>query len=237
METALRAEIKAGQAVNGCRRLAHSSTVGGFPMPLSHRATFVSLDGLDGSGKSSQLARLAERLRAEGRTVTTCVDPGGTDLGAKVREILLFGRQTAMSLRAEALLFMASRAELVERVIAPAISRGEVVLSDRYLLANVVYQGHAGGLDPAELWQLGAFSINGRAPHLTLVLDVPVAVARSRQQGRRDRMESRDDWYFQRVRDGFLLEARRRPELHRVIDATASPDAVHEAIWTAAGGK
>jgi predicted ATPase len=84
----------------------------------------LSLDGLDGSGKSTQLVRLAELLHASGHAVTTCADPGGTDLGAKVREILLFGRQTAMSLRAEALLFMASRAELVERVIAPALARG-----------------------------------------------------------------------------------------------------------------
>lgn len=194
---------------------------------------FISLDGLDGSGKSTQLVRLAERLRAAGRTVKTCNDPGGTDLGAKVREILLHGRQTQMSLRAEALLFMASRAELVERVIAPALARGETVLSDRYLLANVVYQGHAGGLDPTELWQLGAFSTASIQPDLTLILDLPVAVARSRQSPTRDRMESRDDWYFQRVRDGFLLEARRRPELHRVLDATTSPDAVHEAIWAA----
>jgi len=192
---------------------------------------FLSLDGLDGSGKSTQLVRLAERLRAVGRTVTTCADPGGTDLGAKVREILLFGRQTQMSLRAEALLFMASRAELVERVIAPALARGEIVLSDRYLLANVVYQGHAGGLDPAELWQLGEFSTAGIEPDLTLILDVPVSVARSRQQPTRDRMESRDDAYFQRVRDGFLKEAQRRPERVRVIDATADADAVQEAIW------
>lgn len=202
-------------------------------MSASLRPAFISLDGLDGSGKSTQLVRLAERLRAAGRTVTTCIDPGGTDLGAKVREILLFGRQTQMSLRAEALLFMASRSELVERVIAPALARGETVLSDRYLLANVVYQGHAGGLDPAELWQLGAFSTAGIQPDLTLILDLPVPVARSRQSPTRDRMESRDDWYFQRVRDGFLLEAHRRPELHCVIDATAHPDAVHEAIWAA----
>lgn len=204
---------------------------------MSLAPRFISLDGLDGSGKSTQLVRLAERLRTAGRAVTTCNDPGGTDLGAKVREILLFGRQTQMSLRAEALLFMASRAELVERVVAPALARGETVLSDRYLLANVVYQGHAGGLDPAELWQLGAFSTAGIQPDLTLILDLPVPAARSRQSPTRDRMESRDDWYFQRVRDGFLLEARRRPELHRVIDATADTDAVHEAIWAAVNGK
>lgn len=198
---------------------------------------FVSLDGLDGSGKSTQLVRLAERLRAAGRAVTTCVDPGGTELGAKVREILLFGRQTAMSLRAEALLFMASRAELVERVIAPALARGETVLSDRFLLANVVYQGHAGGLDPSALWELGAFSTAGLEPDLTLILDVPVSVARTRQSGTRDRMESRDDAYFQRVRDGFLLEAKRRPDRYRVIDATADAEAVQEQVWKAVAGE
>lgn len=191
---------------------------------------FISLDGLDGSGKSTQLTRLADWLRTTGRIVTICVDPGGTELGAKIREILLHGRQTTMSLRAEALLFMASRAELVERVIAPALARGEVVLSDRYLLANVVYQGHAGGVDPAELWRVGEFSTAGLTPDLTLIFDLPVSVARSRQQPTRDRMESRDDAYFERVRSGFLLEAHRHPERYRVINATADVETVHQEV-------
>lgn len=200
-------------------------------MPTPPRAAFVSLDGIDGTGKTTQLNRLAERLRGLGVPVTTCTDPGGTDLGAKLREILLYGRSTQMSMRAEALMFMASRAELVERVIRPAVARGEVVLSDRFLLANVVYQGHAGGLDPADLWTIGRFSTGGIEPDRVIVLDLPVEVAKARRPGAADRVESRDDWYFQRVRDGFLLEARERPDTHRVIDATGPVDAVAETVF------
>ncbi|MEO2090218.1 MAG: dTMP kinase [Gemmataceae bacterium] len=200
-------------------------------MPAPPRAAFVSLDGIDGTGKTTQLNLLAERLRGLGVPVTVCTDPGGTDLGAKLREILLYGRSTQMSMRAEALMFMASRAELVERVIRPALAREEVVLSDRFLLANVVYQGHAGGLDPADLWTIGRFSTGGLEPDRVIVLDLPVEVAKARRPGTADRVESRDDWYFQRVRDGFLLEARERPDTHRVIDARGPVDAVAEAIF------
>jgi dTMP kinase len=198
---------------------------------------FVSLDGIDGTGKTTQLTKLAERLRALGVPTTTCTDPGGTDLGAKLREILLHGRQTQMNMRAEALLFMASRAELVERVIRPALARGEVVLSDRFLLANVVYQGHAGGLDPADLWAVGRFSTGGLEPDLTIVLDLPVEVARTRRKpSAADRVESRGDWYFQRVRDGFLYEVQNWPDTHRVIDASGTTEQVHESVFAAVSG-
>lgn len=203
-------------------------------MPPSHRSAFLSLDGIDGTGKSTQLELLAQRLRSLGMVVTTCTDPGGTELGVRLREILLFGRQIQMSMRAESLMFMASRAELVERVILPALARGEVVIADRFLLANVVYQGHAGGLDPAELWEVGRFSTSGLEPDATLVLDLPVIVARGRRKGEADRVEGRDDTYFERVREGFLFEARRRPEQHDVIDATGTIGEVHEAVFAAA---
>ncbi len=201
-------------------------------MPSPDRPTFICLDGIDGTGKSTQLGLLADRLRSLGHTVTTCTDPGGTDIGAKLREILLYGRQTQMSMRAESLMFMASRAELVERVIRPSLARGEVVISDRFLLANVVYQGHAGGLDPADLWTIGRFSTGGVEPDLTLVLDLPVGVARTRRKPTAtDRVESRGDWYFQRVRDGFLFEVANWPDTHRVIDASGTVDRVHEEVF------
>jgi dTMP kinase len=201
-------------------------------MSISQHSAFISLDGIDGTGKTTQLGLLADRLRSAGHTVTVCTDPGGTEIGAKLREILLFGRQAQMSMRAESLLFMASRAELVERVIQPALARGEVVLSDRFLLANVVYQGHAGGLDPAELWAVGRYSTHGLEPERVLVLDLPIELAKSRRKGVADRLESRDDWYFQRVRNGFLLEASLHPDTHRVIDASQTIEAIHEAIHT-----
>jgi dTMP kinase len=199
--------------------------------PPPRRSLFVSLDGIDGTGKSTQLGLLAERLGKLGLAVTTCSDPGGTEIGGKLREILLYGRQTQMSMRAESLMFMASRAELVERIIRPAIVRGEVVISDRFLLANVVYQGHAGGLDPSDLWTIGRFSTGGLEPDLTLVLDLPVDVARTRRKGAADRMESRGDWYFQRVRDGFLFEAQNWPDTTLVLDASGTPELVHEAVF------
>ncbi len=181
---------------------------------------FLSLDGIDGTGKSTQVRLLAEALHGRGLVVTTCADPGGTELGAKLREILLYGRQTSMSLRSECLLFMASRAELVERVIAPALGRGEIVLADRYLLANVVYQGHAGGLTPEDVWTTGRFATAGILPDLTIVLDLPVDLARARRGAAADRVERRGDPYFERVRQGFLAEAARDPRRFRVVDAT-----------------
>ena len=198
---------------------------------------FLSLDGIDGTGKSTQVRLLAAHLRALGHTVTTCVDPGGTELGAKLREILLHGRQNSMGLRTEALLFMASRAELADLVIAPALARGEVVISDRYLLANVVYQGHAGGLPPEELRTLGGFATAGALPDLTLILDLPVEAARARRLGKADRMESRDDDYFGRVRAGFLLEAARDPDRYRVVDASPSAEDVHAVIAAIVGAE
>lgn len=191
--------------------------------------TFISLDGIDGTGKSTQVRLLIDWLRGQHIPVTACVDPGGTELGAKLRELLLHGRANSMSARTEALLFMASRAELVSGVIQPALARGDVVVSDRYLLANVVYQGHAGGLPPAELWDVGRFSTFGVMPDLTLVFDLPLDVARQRRGRPSDRMESRGTAYDEKVREGFLAEARLNPTI-QVIDATPDVDAVHAAV-------
>lgn len=193
-------------------------------MPL-----FLSLDGPDGAGKSTQVRLLADWLRRRGLAVTECTDPGGTPLGQQLRQILL-GHQGPMSLRCEALLFMASRAQLVDEVIRPALQSGQVVVCDRFLLANVVYQGHAGGLDPAELWQVGRFSTAGLQPDLALVLDLPLAGSLARRKTHADRLESRGADYHERVRAGFLAEARRDPERIRVIDATGPMEQVQEAL-------
>lgn len=193
------------------------------------RGFFLSLDGLDGTGKSTQCRLLVDWLRQSGLTVTTAVDPGGTELGAKLREILLFGREHAITLRAEALLFMSSRAELVGQVIQPALDRGEIVVSDRFLLSNVVYQGHAGGLEPKALWTLGQFATAGLEPDLTVLFDLPVELARIRMKPNADRMEARGDAYRERVRSGFLAEARRNPERITVIDAAPSVEQVQDA--------
>ncbi len=119
------------------------------------RGFFLTLDGPDGGGKTTQAARLVDWLRAEGHDVVACRDPGGTPLGDRLRALLLDRSELAIGLRAEMLLYMASRAQLVEEVVRPAIEAGKVVVSDRFLLANVVYQGYAGGLEVEELWRVG----------------------------------------------------------------------------------
>jgi dTMP kinase len=188
---------------------------------------FLSLDGLDGTGKSTQCRLLCDWLQSQGRTVTACIDPGGTAVGGQLREIVLHHRGE-LTLPCEALLFMASRAQLVGEVISHVLAAGHDVVCDRFTLANVVYQGHAGGLDPEQLWEVGRLATGGLEPDLTLVLDLPPEQARARRRRAADRMESRIDPV--RVREGFLEEARRRPERIRVIDASGSVETVQAAI-------
>ncbi len=193
------------------------------------RSFFLCLDGLDGTGKSTQCRLLADWLRERGHAVTECADPGGTPLGDVLRSLLLEHRGE-MTLACEAFLFMASRAQLVAEVIRPVLQAGHVVVCDRFLLANVVYQGHAGGLDPRALWEMGNLATGGLEPDLTLVLDLPPENAQARRGRPADRMESRDRAYHERVRQGFLLEAGRRPDRLRVVNASPPLDVVQETI-------
>ena len=193
------------------------------------RGLLLSLDGLDGSGKSTQCRLLADWLRRRGRDVVQCADPGGTAVGTALRDILL-NHRGEMTPACEAFLFMASRAQLVTEVIRPALAAGHAVVSDRFLLANVVYQGYAGGLDVDQLWEIGRLSTGGLEPDLTIVLDLPLEVALSRRNRAPDRLESRAREYQQRVREGFLSEARRRPDRIAVVDASPPVEVVHERI-------
>lgn len=187
---------------------------------------FISLDGPDGGGKSTQVALLARWLIQHDFEVVTCRDPGGTLLGDRLRGLLLDRHEIPVSLRAEMLLYMASRAELVEEVIAPALQAGKVVISDRYLLANVVYQGHAGGLDPEEIWQVGRIATRGVMPDLTLLLDIPPEVAHSRTGGARDRIEDRAVSDRDGVRRGYLQALGHYHAPLVLIDASGEVDAV-----------
>jgi dTMP kinase len=190
---------------------------------------FISLDGLDGTGKSTQCRLLADWLRAGGHTVTPCIDPGGTPLGAELRSLVLHHR-SEIDRMCEALLFMASRAQLLADIIRPALASGHIVVSDRFLLANIVYQGHAGGLDVERLWEVGRFATSGLEPDLTIVLDLPPEQAARRRLGPADRIEKRAVEYHERLRQGFLAEARRRPDRIRVVDAAPPIEVVQIAI-------
>ena len=193
------------------------------------RGLFLSLDGIDGTGKSTQCRLLAEWLRRRGRDVVQCADPGGTAVGTALRDILL-NHRGEMTPACEAFLFMASRAQLVAEVIRPELESRRWVVCDRFLLANVVYQGYAGGLDVDQLWEIGRLSTGGLEPDLTIVLDLPLDAALGRRNRAPDRMESRAREYQQRVREGFLSEARRRPDRIAVVDASPPVEVVQERI-------
>jgi dTMP kinase len=194
---------------------------------------FISLDGLDGAGKSTQVALLRDWLIGLGRDVVTCRDPGTTAVGEAVRQVLLDHRHAGMSRRAEMLLYMAARAQLVEEVIRPALAAGKTVVSDRYLLANVVYQGHAGGLDVPALWEIGELATGGLMPDLTIVLDLAPEAAAARLNRTRDRMETQGDDFIRRLRDGFLAEAARDPQHLVVVNAARPVDVVQAEIQAA----
>jgi dTMP kinase len=198
---------------------------------------FITLDGIDGGGKSTQVSRLCDFLRSAGHQVVAVRDPGGTPTGEAIRSLLL-DSDLSMNRRSEAMLFMAARGELVHRVISPAIQSGAVVVSDRFLLANVVYQSVAsdsqdGDLLTEDLWRIGQWATGGLRPDITLLLDLPADVAMSRIDRPADRMESRGIEYLASVRQAFLCQLPHASLQTRVIDASQSPDQVHQSIRAA----
>ena len=197
---------------------------------------FLSIDGGDGTGKSTQVELLAQWLRQQGRDVVTCRDPGSTPLGEAVRNILLDRHDLHIHRRSEMLLYMAARAQMVEEVIRPALEQGKTVLCDRYLLANVAYQGYGGGLDVPTLWEVGRVATGGLMPELTIVLDVPPEVAAARMARPLDRMEKQGAAFHARVRDGFLAEAARAPQRIVVVNAARSIEEVQAEIQRIVAG-
>ena len=181
---------------------------------------FFSIDGGDGTGKSTQIDLFCQWLRQEGHEVVACRDPGSTPLGEAIRELLLHRHDLAIDRRSEMLLYMAARAQLVTELIRPALQAGKTVVADRYLLANVVYQGYGGGLDVPTLWEVGRVATGGLLPDLTIVLDLPADVAATRINRDPDRMEMQGLEFHARVREGFLAEAQRQPERIVVVDAS-----------------
>jgi dTMP kinase len=194
---------------------------------------FFSFDGLDGVGKSTQMDLFCGWLGQRGHEVEQCHDPGSTPLGEQIRGILL-GHRVKISRTAEMLLFMAARAQLVDEVIRPALAAGKTVVSDRYLLANVVYQGHAGGLQVDAVWRIGQTATGGLMPDLVFVLDMPPHSAAARIDRQRDRMESQGAEYDRRLRQGYLTEAAKDPDRIIVIDAARDIAAIQADIRAAA---
>ncbi|MCG8450598.1 MAG: dTMP kinase [Pirellulales bacterium] len=197
---------------------------------------FFSFDGIDGVGKTTQMQLFCQWLEEKRHAVVTCRDPGSTSLGEKVREILLNSDEsTPIADRSEMLLYMAARAQLVDEVIRPALSAGKTVVSDRYLLANVVYQGYAGGLDVAAVRAVGAVATAGLAPDCTFLLDMAPQEARTRMGDQLDRVESRGDEYRQRLRDGFLEEVKHLGSPFHIINAARPIDEIQSELREIAG--
>ncbi len=194
---------------------------------------FLSFDGVDGAGKTTQLDLFCAWLADRGRNVVRCRDPGTTQLGETIRNLLLDRKSITIDSRAEMLLYMASRAQLVDEMIRPALAAGKAVVSDRYLLANVVYQGHALGLDPATIWDVGRIATGGLRPDLTIVLDLSPEAAEARRRRPLDDIESRGAAYNAAVREGFLREAACDPDAIAVIDSGRAVEAIQADIIAA----
>lgn len=190
---------------------------------------FLALEGVDGSGKSTQVERLAAWLRRAGETIVQCRDPGGTAIGEEIRRLLL-DAPSDMSFRCEMLLYLASRAQLVQEVVWPALAEGRIVLCDRSLLSTIVYQGYASGLDVEEVRRIALSESVGIVPDWIGVLDVELDVAAGRRSGRGDRVETRPEEFHAKLRRGYLAESQRDPERVRVIDASAEPEVVHQRV-------
>jgi len=193
---------------------------------------FITLEGGDGSGKTTQMASLAAWLQQNGRTVVQTREPGGTDLGLELREIILH-RRGYIAPRAEALLYAADRAHHIATLVRPALERGDVVLQDRYLDSSVAYQGAGRVLDPAEVRDVSLWATEGLLPHLTVLLDLDPAVGRARLDSSRtryDRLEAEQLEFHERVRAAYRALADAEPERFLVLDATLPVDELQASI-------
>jgi len=208
-------------------------------MPLKSKPTgkLISFEGSAGSGKSTQISRLAAHLQKSGREVVSTREPGGTEIGEQIRNIIVHNSKgDEMCAETELLLFTAARAQVVREVIAPALTRGAVVLSDRFLDSSTVYQGIGRNLAADPVSQINRFAVGNVMPDLTLVIDVPteIGLARIRQRASDlpDRMERENIDFYKKIREGYLLLAKGMPDRFVVVDGSMSPDAIEKKIWT-----
>jgi len=187
---------------------------------------FIVFDGPDGSGKTTQFRRLLAELWTAGADPCEVREPGGTIVGEHIRSVLLEHHDEPMSVRCEMLLYMASRAQLVERRIAPALAEGRPVLADRFVSSTLAYQGHAGGLAAGQIQAVAQIATGGVLPNLVIIFDVDEQTAASRLNPLLDRMEAKGRAFHARVREGYLIQAREDPEHYAVIDARQPEDDV-----------
>ncbi|MET7365338.1 dTMP kinase [Streptomyces sp. NPDC005566] len=213
------------------RRDLREALRGGDPAvaPASN-GFFLALEGGDGAGKSTQVEALAEWIRAKGHEVVVTREPGATPVGKRLRSILLDVSSAGLSNRAEALLYAADRAEHVDSVVRPALERGAIVISDRYIDSSVAYQGAGRDLSPTEIARISRWATSGLVPHLTVLLDVAPETARERFTEAPDRLESEPAEFHTRVRSGFLTLAAADPSRYLVVDAGQEPETITTVV-------
>jgi len=201
---------------------------------------FVTFEGLDGSGKTTQMRLLGERLRAEGRDFFVTVEPGGTAVGQQIRRILLDPANQDLRPATELLLYFASRAQNVEQCILPALRAGKVVLCDRFTDSTLAYQGYARGLGSEDVLALDRIACQGLTPDLTLLIDIDVETATARTQSRNanvpageTRLDEESLDFHRKVRDAYAAIARQNAHRFRVIDGRGAPEEVFAKVWEA----
>jgi dTMP kinase len=200
-----------------------------WPGAYAERGVFVCLEGGEGSGKSTQSHLLRDALAAEGYTVVLTFEPGDTAVGQQLRRIVLSPETGALADKTEALLYAADKAEHVETLVRPALERGEVVITDRYVDSTLAYQGAGRALDVAAVEQVARWATDDLRPHLTVVLDLEPAAGLGRFEGR-DRIEGESLEFHQRVREAFVAMAKDDPDHYLVLDARAPVKEIHQQI-------
>jgi dTMP kinase len=196
----------------------------------------ISFEGSEGSGKSSQIARLAARLQKARREVVSVREPGGTEIGEQIRNIIVHNSKgDEMCAETELLLFTAARAQLVREVIAPALVRGAIVLCDRFLDSSTVYQGIGRNLAPDPVNQINRFAVGNVMPDITIVIDVPTALSLERIRRRAsdlpNRMERENIDFYDKIREGYLVLAKGMPERFVVVDGSRDEESTEKKIW------
>ena len=203
---------------------------------VPNRGLFITFEGTDGAGKTTQIERLTADLRETGYDVCLTREPGGTPISEQIRDMLLNPEHNEMAATTELLLYAASRAQHVSEVIKPALAAGKVVISSRFADATVVYQGYGRGLDLDRIHHLNRIATDGVTPDVTFVLDLPVEIGLQRVQNSRgglDRLEREKIEFHRRLREGYQIIAKQEPERLKIIDAQVSPEQVYTQIQEA----